>query len=74
MTTEPKLPGFPKRSEETLTRREAITTAVCALHRAMLPVLEVMDHKASISMKFKVAGDDVVVSIKPGKPNDEELR
>jgi hypothetical protein len=63
---------YPKRSEQTLQRRAHITAAVVELHRAMSPLLEVLDSKAAISMKFKVAGDGITVSIKPGPPNDEE--
>lgn len=63
---------MPGKSEETLQRRAHITAAVVELHRAMTPILEVLDSKATVSMKFKVAGDDVTVTIKPGPPNDEE--
>jgi len=66
------LPGHPRKPTEAIARRAHITAAVVELHRAMTPLLEVLDSKASISMRFKVAGDDVTVSIKPGPPNDEE--
>jgi hypothetical protein len=72
MSDQQKFPGTPHRSNETIQRRAHITAAVVELHRAMEPLLEVLDSKASISMKFKVAGDDVTISIKPGPPNDTE--
>lgn len=72
--TEPKLPGMKGRTAEQIERRARITAAVVELHRAVTPLLEVLDSKASITMKFKVAGDDVTVSIKPGTPNDEERK
>jgi hypothetical protein len=69
---EPKLPGMPGKTNEQLQRRAHITAPVVELHRAVSPLPEVLDSKASITMKFKAAGDDVSVSIKPGPPNDEE--
>ncbi len=72
MSNDQRLPGMRSRTEEQLQRRAHITAAVVELHRAVTPLLEVLDSKASITMKFKVAGDDVTVSVKPGPPNDEE--
>jgi hypothetical protein len=71
MSAQEKLPGSGRTAEQ-LQRRAHITAAVVELHRAVSPLLEVLDSKASITMKFKVAGDDVTVSVKPGPPNDEE--
>jgi hypothetical protein len=71
---EPVLPGMPTRSETVLTQREQLTTAVVALHRALEPLTEMLDSKASVSMRFKVAGDTIVVQLKPGPPNDGGLR
>ncbi len=72
MSNDKRLPGMRGRTEEQLQRRAHITAAVVELHRAVSPLLDVQDSKASITMKFKVAGDDVTVSVKPGPPNDEE--
>ncbi|HXA82128.1 MAG TPA: hypothetical protein VNY56_03420 [Methylomirabilota bacterium] len=72
MSDQPRLPGTPGRTDKTLERRAHITAAVCELHRAMSPILEILDSKCPVTMKFKVSGDDVTVSIKPGPPNDEE--
>jgi hypothetical protein len=72
--TEPKLPGMPGRSEQILTQREKLTTAVVALHRALEPLCEMLDSKCSVSMKFKVGGDTVTVQLRPGPPNDGDLR
>ena len=64
------LPGMPQRSNEALSQREAITTAVVQLHHAMQSLVEMLDSNASVSMKFKVRGDMLTVCIKPGKSND----
>ena len=68
------LPGMPARSAAVQTQREQLTTAVVALHRALEPLTEMLDSKASVSMRFKVAGDTITVQLKPGPPNDGGLR
>jgi uncharacterized protein (DUF362 family) len=72
MSEQPRLPGHKSRTPEQIERRAHIGAAVVELHRAISPLLEVLDSKATITMHFKVAGDEVTVSIKPGKPNDAE--
>jgi hypothetical protein len=68
------LPGFPTRTEAVLTARENLTTAIVQLHRALLPLAEMLDSKCSVSMKFKVGGDIITVQLRPGPPNDGSLR
>lgn len=67
------IPGATTRSDAILTQREQLTTAVVALHRALNPLLEMLDSKSSVSMKFKVAGDVLTIQLKPGPPNDGGL-
>jgi hypothetical protein len=67
------LPGFPTRTEAVLTARENLTTAVVALHRALAPLVEMLDSKSSVSMKFKVSGDTLTINLRPGPPNDGGL-
>ena len=73
MSKDATLPGMPTRSEAALTQREQLTIAVVQLHRALAPLAEMLDSKASVSMKFKVAGDAITVGLKPGPPNDGGL-
>ena len=70
MSEQGRIAGTPSRTQEQIERRARISAAVVALHAAIAPLLEVLDSRASITMHFKVAGDDVAVSVKPGKPND----
>jgi hypothetical protein len=74
MSREPVLPGMPTRSEAILTQREQLTSAIVALHRALTPLLEMLDSKSSVSMKFKVGGDSLTIQLKPGPPNDGGLQ
>jgi hypothetical protein len=67
-----RIPGMKGPSEETLNRRAHITAAIVELHRSIEPLLEVLDSKATITLRFRVGGDDVAVTVKPGKPNDGE--
>ncbi len=65
---------MPTRTEAILTAREQLTTAVVALHRALLPLLEMLDSKSTVTMRFKVAGDLLAIQLKPGPPNDGGIR
>ena len=65
-----KLPGMPARSPETIERRERIAAAIASLHRELNAITEALESNATITMRFKVAGDDLSVTLKPGKPND----
>ena len=70
MTAEPKLPGMPGRSEAILSQREQLTTAVVALHRALSPLAEFLDSKASVTIRRTVGGDTMTITLKPGPRND----
>jgi hypothetical protein len=74
MTEEPKLPGMPGRSKISLERRERLIAAIVEVHRALVPMLEVLNSDSSLTMRFKVAGDALTVSIKPGKSADRDLQ
>jgi hypothetical protein len=73
VSREPTLPGMPTRTEAVLTARENLTTAVVGLHRALAPLVEMLDSKSSVSMKFKVSGDTLTINLRPGPPNDGGL-
>jgi len=68
------LPGFPAKSPEAIEQRALIGRAIVELHRAMRPILEILDSQAVITMTFKVAGDTVKATLTPGKANDEATR
>ncbi len=68
---QPTFRGFPAKPPAAIEHRAQIGAAAVQLHRAMRPILEILDSQAVISMTFKVAGDTVKVSITPGKSNDE---
>jgi hypothetical protein len=70
MSGDAKLPGMPGRSEAILTQREQLTTAVVALHRALWPLAEFLDSKASVTIRRTVSGDMMTITLKPGPRND----
>lgn len=74
MSDQQKLPGQPRRTPEQIERRARMTAAVVEFHHAVAPVLPAFDSQASCKMKFAVDGDELTVTIKPGKSNDEDLR
>lgn len=66
-----RLPGMPQPDPKSSITRERIRQAVIAVHKACVPMLEVIDSNATIRMSFRIAGDTLTIQLQPGKPNDE---
>ncbi|MFB3924194.1 MAG: hypothetical protein ACE145_20930 [Terriglobia bacterium] len=64
-----KLPGMPGPTQQRIEQREKIQAAIQAIHDALLPSLEALpvgDVKGAISIRMKIRGDTVTVTLKPG--------
>ena len=67
--TEPRLPGMPGPSLESLQRREAATNALRDLHSALLQVIDNLrgQDKAAFAFEVTIKGDRIKIHITPGK-------
>lgn len=65
-----RLPGMPGPAEDSLKRRHEIEAALGRLHDVLLPMLEGLpsgeEAQGSISIRLKIQGDTVTVTLKPG--------
>lgn len=70
--SERTLPGFPAKPAAAIAQRNRIGVAAIDLHRAMTPLLEILDSRCQLTMIFSIGGDKLRVTVTPGKASDTE--